>query len=365
MLTPFQIKNIADQALKNVIINGNFDFWQRGTTAGTIGSGSTYSGPDRFGAAQSLTAGTGMTVSRSTAADVPTFAQSGYQSNYSAIYTNGTAATIGASDYQIIFTRLEGLDYATIHAKKVRLQFWVKTSVAGTYYVSFRNGTRSYIAPYTITSPQANSWQKINIDLTMDTFAGYAFDNTQGINITWALSAGSGSVNSSVNQWLTSNAAVGATQAWGATAGATFQIAQVALFAGRYDSNTVTTFSRAGRNIQEELAKCQRYYEKSYDIDVNPGTSTFSGMTQIGTGANTSGLFAATATFAVPKRSTPTIVIYDDAGNSSKVTAIAQGTPTSNQTINATNFSTRNARVQATFTTQSGLMFHWTADAEL
>jgi hypothetical protein len=82
-----------DSHCRNLAIGGNFDFWQRGTS---FASANSYTA-DRWLVGQSgYTAG----VTRST--DVPTFAQSGFQSLYSFLFTNGTGAAPGTALFQQI-----------------------------------------------------------------------------------------------------------------------------------------------------------------------------------------------------------------------------------------------------------------------
>jgi len=282
--------------LRNFAINGNFDFWQRGTSI-ALTTANVYQA-DRFSALRS-SSWTG-TYSQST--DVPTAAQSGFQSRFSALITNGTGAAGIASDFYFKEYLVEGQDYQALHGRPCRLQFWVKSSVPGTYSCSFANllRDRSYIATYTINS--ANTWERKTIDLVMDSTGTWQFDNAAGLRVRWILQAGSTWQNSA-GSWLSGNyyASNGQTN-WAATTGATFQVAQVAIYQIQAGSGVILPFVRAGRTIQQELAMCQRYYEKSYDIDTAPGTNTNPGrFVQTGSASATS-IDAMGIKFAVAKR---------------------------------------------------------------
>lgn len=94
------------------------------------------------------------------------------------------------------------------------------------------------------------------------------------------------------------------------TAGLTWTIGNVQLEKG----STATSFDY--RPYSAELAMCQRYYEKSYNIGTAPGTSSVTGLF----------FFIATGTgdiqgqsFAVPKRATPTVTLYDSSGTSGRL----------------------------------------------
>ena len=86
--------------------------------------------------------------------------------SYSQKVTVTTADTSLASDNRLCPTQgTEGydwnrLEWGTATAKTVAVQFWVKSSVIGTYGFSIRTGSggMSYTQPYTISS--ANTWEK-------------------------------------------------------------------------------------------------------------------------------------------------------------------------------------------------------------
>ena len=85
------------------------------------------------------------------------------------------------------------------------------------------------------------------------------------------------------------------------------------------------------RLFKQELALCQRYYEKSYNYDIAPGTSFwttgalsdyFSGqilISQLYLTANGNRKHIVLA-FVVEKGNVPTMAYYDGAGNITKVT---------------------------------------------
>jgi hypothetical protein len=245
-----------DNLERNLIINGNFDHWQRG-----ISSSSARYLADRF----LVNFSGGYTETATQSPDVPTQAQSGWQSLYSLLITNGTGASPASGQYQNLVYRVEGQDYQVIHAKTARLQFWVKSSVAGTYSIGLANGgnTRSYVTTYTITTP--NVWQKVALDIPLDSVGAWAFDNTVGLYISFTLTMGSAYQTSLLNTWQTANVTTSTTQTqWGATTGATFRLAQVSLIPQDFTQSGVTgvdvPFQRCGRSIGHELALCQRYY---------------------------------------------------------------------------------------------------------
>ncbi len=120
--------------------------------------------------------------------------------------------------------------------------------------------------------------------------------------------------------------------------------------------------------FQVQLAQCQRYYEKSYDLATVPGTSTGVGsVSGAYTTATTTTYIGAATSYAVRKRATPTQVFYDTVGGSGVVTRIYPGIGT--YTGNAVTAGA-GAQGQISCTSDSGnaasfVVFHYTSSAEL
>ncbi|MBB6676515.1 hypothetical protein [Cohnella lubricantis] len=117
------------------------------------------------------------------------------------------------------------------------------------------------------------------------------------------------------------------------------------------------------RSYGEELALCQRYYEKSYNIDTSPGTITAGGVLKWeSTGSSYSGFMVQ---YKVTKRINPTFVIYSpntgtpnnifDQNTGADLTAAAE----------VAQSCTRILVVNIITNTGDFLSAHWTADAEL
>ena len=78
--------------------------------------------------------------------------------------------------------------------------------------------------------------------------------------------------------------------------------------------STATSFDY--RPYSNELALAQRYYEKSYNIDVAPATNTAVGRFDLYGSTDSSNNALVTGSFKVTKRATPTMTYYTDAGTS-------------------------------------------------
>jgi len=341
-----------DRLERNNIINGNFDFWQRGASFVTA-SGYT---SDRFQVTEA--SGGSVDVTRNT--DVPTVAESGFQSRYSfRVDVNVADVSIG-NEGVYISQRIEGNNYQSIHAKKAVLSFWVKSNKTGQYSCAFRNQAfdRSYVSPYTINV--TDTWEKKEIALTLDSAGTWLFDNTIGIRVAFSLMAGPtfNTPDANKNQWINANATgLDSDVNFMDNAANYIQFSQVMLNEGE----VAGAFSRSGRTIQEELANCQRYYEKSYDLDTVPGTATSVGrLAHI----RSNGLGGQTIYYKVRKRvAANTTTLWTQGGVINNWFDVNSSV---NRSVSVSNSGQWAMEISVgTAAALSGLIGHFTADAEL
>lgn len=345
----------TNQGAKNNIINGNFDLWQRNTTFTSIANGANCA--DRF---QYVEVGASVhDAIRST--DVPTLAESGFQSTYSLLIDCTTAdASVAAGDLAGIRYKMEGYDFAQLINKQVTLSFWVKATITGIHCVAFSNSgsDRTYVAEYTISV--ADTWEKKTITLTLNPTGGTNdFTTGIGLAIRWTLMAGStfqttASAWNTGDFWATSNQVNQASNAAN-----NFRIAQVMLNVGQ----VAAPFMRAGGNIPSEVDLCQRYFEKSYSLDVAPGT-----VTDIGYIRHVSGHTASAYVpvyFRSTKRVVPTPVIYSTVtGAAAKIRNLTGAADADAATI-AVGVGAMNMETAAGVTAGEFIAFQWAADSEL
>jgi hypothetical protein len=336
----------------NLIINGNFDFWQRGTTFTGIAS-STYFA-DRF---QYQKAGAAVhTASRST--DVPTQSQSSFQSSYSALLTLTTPDdSIAGSDYSLIRYVIEGHDYAKVVGRQVTLSFWVKATTTGTYCVSFANNgsDRSYIAEYTINS--TDTWEKKSVTLTLNQSGGTEnYTTGEGLRIRFVISAGT-DFHGTAGSWASSDKYATSNQVNGTATGSTsFRIAQVQLQTGPI----ATVFNRAGKFIQRELELCQRYFEKSYALETAPGTATTTSAVQERCSSTN---HYVSIWYKVPKVTSPGTITYYNPNSGGTGTWRDSGA--ANKTVTTSINGTGYLSVSVTSSVDTNaIVGHWTADSD-
>jgi len=291
-----KISKIGNKRLKNTIINGNFDFWQRGLS-GFVGNGAIFTA-DRWLSEES---GAGnREASRST--DVPNDL-----SDFSLLWECTTAdAVLDAGDLYVMEYRVEGRDMLPLHDKDITLSFYIKSNKVGTYTVAFQNSNndRSYVVEYVIE--QLNTWELKTVTLKHDSTGSWSTGVGLGMRIRWGFGVGSSKTTSTLDQWQagdfrgTTNSHVNIQD----NTANEFRLSQVTLNEGRAASG----FQRAGEDLTAELHLCYRYYEKSYDLDDAPGSVTSSGARTIVTGTN------ATTTSGLtwfPKRVAPAVTGYN------------------------------------------------------
>lgn len=353
---------------KNYWINGNLDFWQRvggnTTTVNTATTAAPYHA-DRLKAESQGTTVKNYSVVRST--DVPSLAQSGFNSTYSALFTMITGiASPAASDFVCPYEyHIEGYDYQKIHGKLITIGFWIKGSVPGNYSLSLMNSAfnRTYVTTWTLNA--ANTWEFKQVRIQLDTTGTWSFDTSFGLRVNIGGYGGSNYTTTNDSTWFNGvHLNLPSHTNWQATSGATLRIAQLSIVEGALGLGP-TGFVRAGDTVEDELAMCQRYYEKSYPIDVAPGsaetTNAFAYFTRPATAeANI------VVHFRVPKRAVPPMVSYSpDTGTVNTIRQVdGTGAPADRATTAFTG-TISGGRLVGTIGSANGFTYaHWTADAD-
>lgn len=343
--------------LENLLINGDMEISQRGTSFTSVSNGDYTLDRWSYGK-DTMTGSMVHTITRNT--DTPTFAQAGrLLQNSIKVDCTTIDSSIAAGDYSGIEYKIEGYDFAEIAQKNFTLAFWAKATKTGTYCIGFKNSTsdRSYVAEYTIDT--TDTWEYKTITVSASPSDGtWDYTNGRGLVIVWSLATGS-TYQTTAGSWQTGNffATSNQVNACDSTDN-NFQITGVQMVKGSSDAE----FKR--RPFEEELALCQRYYEKSYSQGTNPATATSVGQVTFKVGAATTDFVSNSTRFLVTKRVSPSITLYDRSGNSGKVSY--DNPAADNQTGSAANISNHGFVVNTdNSTSKSGVGFHYTADSEL
>jgi hypothetical protein len=265
------INNGPLAGMRNAIINGNFDHWQRGTSQTVNGYGSA----DRW---RMYAEGGTVTASRQSFV----LGQTDVPGEPTYFYRTVTVFAAGAGNQRHLTQHIE--DVRTYAGQQVTVSFWAKADAAKNISIELEQlfGTGG--------SPSANisaigvvkvalttSWQKITRTVSIPSISG----KTLGTD---------GNSYLQLNIWFDAGSDFNArTDSLGQQSG-TFEIAQVQLEPGPVD----TPFER--RPIGTELGLCQRYFQQ---------TPAFAGVTANGNELSVSG----SAPFYVPMRANPTATI--------------------------------------------------------
>ena len=312
---------------RNIIINGAMTVAQRGQSSTSSG----YHTVDRF------------QVNNSATDEAPTQAQVDVASGttpYSLGFrkalkvTNGNQTSgAGTSDFIRALYYIEAQDLANSgwnyksSSSYITISFWVKASVAQTYYTNFRvfDGTQKmYYFSYTLS---ADTWTKVTH--TIPGHADISFDNDtgQGMYIQWYQFRGTNNTGPvTANQWHdldTSTFTPDQDSTWYTTNDATWEMTGVQLEVG----DTATSFEH--RSFGEELRRCQRYF---FNITGDNGSRT-----GIPGYANATNELRCMVQFPVPMRALPTVsgsstaMVFDSQDDSASFNCsslVAGGAPT-------------------------------------
>jgi hypothetical protein len=294
----------GNYGMRNRIINGDMRIDQRNNGA-SVTPTSTVNTIDRWLA--------GMNVASKYSAQRSTVAPTGFTN--SMLVTSTSSYTVGAGELFYVGQRIEGLNvsdlgWGTASAQTITMSFQVRSSLTGTFGGSVTNRlfTRSY--PFTYTISAANTWETKTVTIPGDTTGTWDTDTATGFVLHFGLGVGS-SFSGAAGSWSANGfaSATGAVSVVG-TSGATFYITGVQLEAG----SVATPFER--RPYGTELALCQRYYEKSYNMSEVPGAAAIPGLCLL-VDISDNGITG--CKFKATKRASPTVQIWALTGVANRI----------------------------------------------
>jgi len=365
---------------KNLVINGDMQIFQRATSATTIPA-SGYSTVDRFSFSEGSGGAATSELDNLSVADQATTGQA----RALELNCTSTDTSIAAGDRSYIVYNIEAQDcrrflYGTSAAKTLTLSFWVKSNLTGNFPLTVKKDDNTvYYLPLSYSISSANTWEKKTITWTptegstsLITASGAAInnDNGRGFQIFWGLMWGSNYTGSQSG-----------TPTWTSTADfADSDITFVNFYSSTSNNLYITgvqlevgdaasDFEHLPHDVQ--LQRCQRYYEKSYNLSVVPGTSTtYEGTTlaEVIADGTTTRIKMLDSKFIVRKRTAPTLTIYtSDGGASGEINNYSSGADKTISSIG--NTSEMNLGRYMTMTdagaTNETYEFQYQADAEI
>jgi hypothetical protein len=279
----------------------------------------------------------------------------------SLLITSSSAFSVPSGEGYSLQQRIEGtnvtdLGWGTANARTVTLSFWVRSSLTGTFGGSVTNSAFNRSYPYTYTISTADTWEYKTVTIAGDTSGTWLTTTGTGLRLYFGLGVGS-TLSGTAGAWAGSGflSATGATSVV-ATNAATFYITGVQFEVG----SVATPFER--RDYGRELILCQRYYEKSYNISVVPGTaSSDQGFELFCSAATTE--YRSTR-LKVNKRAESTVTIYNpNSGATGQARDFAADT---NKTVTVSVIGETGFRTEIASTVVGNrTAYQWVASAEL
>jgi hypothetical protein len=260
------------QAGKNKIINGEFDFWQRGTSFTITTSTLTYTA-DRW-YSHILGATVGCTVSQQTFTP-GTAPVAGYEGQF---FIRQNVTTLTTQSIQALGQRIE--DVRTFAGQTVTVSFYAKADASRNYTSRFvqnfgSGGSSEVVTSTGATHALTTSWQRFTVSVAVPSVSGKTIGTSSYLAI---LVDGPSNTANTLDVWG-------------------FQI--------EYGSKATPFQTASGGSLQGELAMCQRYY-----LDTRNGSDQpFSGY------SNSTDYLLANVRYPVTMRSTPSVTIGQASGS--------------------------------------------------
>ena len=264
---------------------------------------------------------------------------------------------------------IQDLMLGTADAQIVTLSFSVRGSTPGTYCGSLHNelNDRSFVFEYDLIAVDTEERKSITIHL--DSAGTWEAGTNVGLVVRFTLAAGTDHHTEDTLSWEDDNATATDNQTnLTEIENGYIDFTDIQLEVGP----AATAFER--RPIGVELGMCQRYYQKSYPIDLPPGTNISNGAeafvarTPV---ASTSDviLFDHSVRFISVMRTAPVVVLYAPAGDQYAIFNVSDAdviTPAAVEMLSDRGFSaiTVDDANTETIAADDNVAFHYTADAD-
>lgn len=288
---------------RNMLINGSFQVWQRGTNF--TASASQRKLADRWGYVKGNQSNGVIGFSRENANLPPDSAGYALRADIEAVETN-----VDSDDLHILVSSIEGHHFrrarwGSNRALPIAISFWVYATKPGVYTVACRNAARgrSYLAEYTVA--EGSTWQRVALTVPGDAAGAWERTGAEGLVLSFCLMSGNAR-KAQPDQWTPGNYVASVNQVnMLDTTQNDFLLAMVQVELGP----AATPFSERPMPVEQQL--CRRYFWKTFPIDVTPGQTagSFGAVTMIG--ASGDGKVREMLRFPVTMRGTPTITFFN------------------------------------------------------
>jgi|GEM_PF-3594502 hypothetical protein len=321
----------------NYLINGGFDVWQDGSTFNT----SAWTADMWYAYQYISTMAVGKQAFPAGQVAVPNNPR-----NYLQIGVTGVA---GGDSQVVLFQKIE--DVTRLSGKTFTLSFWCSADSSKNISIEaaqvFGVGGSAMVSNIGVTKQAVGAgWQRVTATITFPSISGKTLGTGHYSQITIWLCAGT-NLNARTNTL-------------GIQSG-TFCFANFSLVEGTVAQEW------QNENVNDVLIQCQRYYEKSYDLNTPPKTiNNNNGAATLSSNANAYG-GDVQVQFKVRKRATPVVNTYDFDGNYGTGTTARYWIVALGSYGNGALSSIGETGFAMTFYTSHNntKQFHWTADSRL
>jgi hypothetical protein len=340
---------------EELIINGNMNLWQRGTSFTTLGL--VYHA-DQWehvevsdGSVDASRLDIGTTSAFHTA--------SGVRLKYALRYDVNTAdSTIVDAETVFVAQKIEGYRAQMYMHNQFTVSFYVRSNMTGapnTFCFAVRNSDagKSFVKEFTIDA--ADTWQRVTITVpTQDQTGNWNYVDGLGMELTWCLMSGVTFGAATDNVWNSSNSVATSNQVnWMATATNNFDLTGVQVDLGP-NAQPLRVVP-----IERDLVSAERYYQKSYDLNVDPGATSALGQEAfIANGTS----HVQPVRLRTPMRAAPTVALLNPTDGASNWERAGTGPIT----VAAADEGMTGFKVDHTTSVDlTEMNGHWTADATL
>lgn len=304
-----QANNEFSGITRQAVMNGNFNVWQRGTSA-TLADVTKKYLADRWSDYVDKNGGTLPTLTRSQQALTPGELPGAFY--FSRLTTSGAGSSLGVSSHGLYAQKIEhGVRFLCGLDKYVTVSFWARSSITDkritpTIRMNYGTGgspTAQEIIkgePITLTS----DWTQHEVTFLTNTLEGKTFGTNNDDNLEldfwymWGTTAG----DTYVKTGVTAETFVGAGD---------IDIAQVQLNAG----SVALPFQP--KAFEEDLRVCQRYFEKSFNYGTAPAdAASLSGALSIVASSAFTYHVVGSVNYKVTKRSSVNPTLYNPVASS-------------------------------------------------
>lgn len=237
---------------ENVIINGDFQVAQRGSSWSEVASGIYPADRWKFTSGGSLSATWDINIS----SDVPSVSASGENFMTSLLFSTHTDVNaIDSTSYAYVSQKIEGYKYRLLRGKPMTLSFWSKVTIGRNIGVFIKDVANSVYFVHPFVYATSDDWIFYKINIPAPTIGTWTTDNTGSLEVGFTFWCGSGHLDiTNLDVWHSgSDIFAGNGAQIGLTSGEYASITGVSLVPGDY------AYPYQHESYTEVLKKCKRY----------------------------------------------------------------------------------------------------------